>query len=310
MGHSKDAGAPARIVNANLGIELKEYSYCRCLRRVALIAVLTVVSAVLVVGQEAAKPEQSKPPVVKTEESKPQAEKTADKVFRLSVKQAPILNLSLKAEKARLVDIAAEMSKRLKTQVFVGASLQKEVVSIEFSELTLEQAMQLMAPAVYIDYEIDTGSENPPKALGIFFYDANSAEPPITAVISSSTQSLLIEGDTEDGVEPETEEGKKKLEEQPLRIQFRDNILSVKAKKQPLSLVLLKIGEELGIPVDIQGDAKDVVDTEITKQSVEDVVRKLSPNIRLFLRADLLHSERRALRLVLTDPAKTGVQGL
>jgi len=309
MGHSKDAGAPARIVNANLGIELKEYAHCHCLWKVVLIAALTIVSALVVVGQEAAKPEESKRPVVKTEESKPPAEKTAEKVFRLSVKQTPILNLSLKAEKARLVDIAAEMSKRLKTQVFVGASLQKEVVSIEFSELTLEQAMQLMAPAVYIDYEIDTGSGSPPKALGIFFYDANSGEPPITAVISSATQSLLIEGDTEDGVEPETEEEKKKVEEQPLRIQFRDNILSVKAKKQPLALVLLKIGEELGIPVDIQGDAKDIVDTEITKQSVEDVVRKLSPNIRLFLRADLLHSERRALRLVLTDPAKTG-QGL
>jgi hypothetical protein len=298
------------MIIANLGMDLEKYPYNRSLQNTGLIVVLTILSAIVVFGQDAAKPEAAKRPVVKTEESKPQGEKTPEKAFRLSVSQRPILNLSLKAEKAKLVDIAADLSKRLKTQVFVGASLQKEVVSIEFSELTLEQAMQLMAPAVYIDYEIDTGSGNPPKALGIFFYDANSGEPPITAVISNSTQSLLIEGDTEDGVEPETEEAKKKLEEQPLRIQFRDNILSVKAKKQPLALVLLKIGEELGIPVDIQGDAKDIVDTEITKQSVEDVVRKLSPNIRLFLRADLLHAERRALRLVLTDPAKTGQQGL
>jgi hypothetical protein len=298
------------MIIANLGMDLEKYPYNRSLQNTGLIVVLTILSAIVVFGQDAAKPEAAKRPVVKTEESKPQGEKTPEKAFRLSVSQRPILNLSLKAEKAKLVDIAADLSKRLKTQVFVGASLQKEVVSIEFSELTLEQAMQLMAPAVYIDYEIDTGSGNPPKALGIFFYDANSGEPPITAVISNSTQSLLIEGDTEDGVEPETEEAKKKIEEQPLRIQFRDNILSVKAKKQPLALVLLKIGEELGIPVDIQGDAKDIVDTEITKQSVEDVVRKLSPNIRLFLRADLLHAERRALRLVLTDPAKTGQQGL
>ena len=33
---------------------------------------------------------------------------------------------------------------------------------------------------------------------------------------------------------------------------IENKLLSVKAKKQPLSLVLLKIGEELGIPVDIQ----------------------------------------------------------
>jgi hypothetical protein len=74
-------------------------------------------------------------------------------------------------------------------------------------------------------------------------------------------------------------------------------------------LVLLKIGEELGIPVDIQSEATEIVDADITKLAVEDAVRSLSPNIRLFLRADLSHSERRALRLVLVEPAKTTLQG-
>jgi hypothetical protein len=119
-----------------------------------------------------------------------------------------------------------------------------------------------------------------------------------------------LEGDTEDGVEPQTEEQRKKLDEQPLRVHFENNSISVKAKKQPLPLILLKIGEELGIPVDIQYDTKETVDTEITKLSVEDAVRKLSPNVRLFLRADLTHAERRVLRLVLTDPTKSAQQGL
>ncbi len=202
------------------------------------------------------------------------------------------------------------MSRRFKIPIFVGATLKEEIIWIEFSELTLEPAMQLMAPSVYIDYEIDTGSGMAPKPLGIFFYGANQGEPPITAVVPGSTQSLLIEGDTEDGTEPQTDEAKKKLEEQPLRVHFQDNILSVKAKKQPLALVLLKIGEELGIPVDIQYETKDIVDAEISKLSVEDVVRRLSPNIRLFLRANLTHAERRALRLVLADPSKTAQQGL
>jgi hypothetical protein len=167
-----------------------------------------------------------------------------------------------------------------------------------------------LAPATYIDYEIDTGAGVAPKPLGIFLYDSASGEPPVTAVVPGSSQSLLIEGDTEDGVEPQTDEDKKRLEEQPLKIHFQNNILSVKAKKQPLSVVLLKIGEELGIPVDIQYENADIIDTEISKLSVEDTLRKLSPNIRLFLRADLLHAERRALRLVLTDPAKSALQGL
>jgi len=255
----------------------------------------------LAVGQEPTQPaKQEQPKTEKAANAKPN--------FALSVKSEPVTIVSLKADKVKLVDIASELSKRLKTQVFVGPSLQKEVVSIEFADLTLEPAMQLMAPSVYIDYEEDSGSGLAAKPLGIYFYDTNSAEPPLTAVVPGMNQSLLVEGDTEDGVEPQTDADKKRLEEQPLRIQYQNNSISVKAKKQPLILVLLKIGEELGIPVEIQYEAKDVVDTELTKLPVEDAIRKLSPNVRLFIRADLLHAERRLLRMVLSDPTKTAQQ--
>jgi hypothetical protein len=280
-----------------------------CPQRIRLILGLMLLSAFNAFGQEAPKPETDAKAPVKTEQSKQQSVKAPSKPeFLLSVKTKPILSVSLKAEKVKLVDIAAEMSRRLKTPVLVGPTLQNEVISIEFSDLTLEPAMQLMAPAVYIDYEIETGSGMAPKPLGIYFW-AITGEPPVSAAVAGPNQSLLIEGDTEEGVEPQTEEARKRLEEQPLRIEFQNNVLSVKAKKQPLVFVLLKIGEELGIPVDIQYETKDVIDTEISKLSVEDVVRKLSPNIRLFLRADLFRSERRALRLVLTDPSKTAQGG-
>jgi hypothetical protein len=161
---------------------------------------------------------------------------------------------------------------------------------------------------VYVDYEIDTGSSAPPKALGIYFYDANQGEPPLTAVVNGSTQSLLIEGNTEDGVEPATDEEKKQVEEQPLRVSYLNNTLTVKARKQSLALVLLKIGEELGIPVDIQNQDMTIIDADISKLPVEDAVRQLSPHIRLFLRADLTRAEKRVLRLVLAEPIKTTQQ--
>ena len=242
-------------------------------------------------------------------ESKPTDTKPGAKLpFELTVKTRPILNISLKAEKAKMSEVAQELSKRLKTPIFLGPERKNELLTIEFSQLTLEPALQLMSPTVYVDYEINTGSAEQPKALGIYFYDANQGEPPLTAVVNGSTQSMLIEGNTEDGVEPETDDEKKKEEEEPLCIVFKDNLLTVKAKKQPLSLVLLKIGEEIGIPVDIQEQGSSIVDTEISKLPVEDVVRQLSPNIRLYVRADLTRAERRALRLVLAEPPKATQQ--
>ena len=229
--------------------------------------------------------------------------------FVWTIKTRPILNLSLKAEKASMADVAHALSERLKVPVFLGPERQKEVISIEFSELTLEPALQLMSPTVYVDYELDTGSSSPPKALGIFFFDQDQGEPPATAVVSGTNQTLLIEGNTEDGVEPESDEAKKKLEEQPLRVQYENNTLTVKAKKQPLPVILLKIGEELGIPVDIQNERPDPIDADISKLPIEDVVRQLSPNIKLFYRADLTRAEKRALRLVLAEPAKNAQQG-
>jgi len=241
--------------------------------------------------------------------SKPADAKAAAKPsFVMTVKSQPILNISLKAEKAKMSEVAQELAKRLKVPVFLGPERQNELVTIEFSQLTLEPALQLMSPAVYVDYEIDTGSSAPPKALGIYFYDANQGEPPLTAVVNGSTQSMLIEGNTEDGVEPETDEAKQKVEEQPLRVSYLNNTLTVKAKKQPLALVLLKIGEEMGIPVDIQNQEMSLVDAEISKLPIEEAVRQLSPNIRLFVRADLTRAEKRALRLILAEPAKTTQQ--
>ena len=74
-------------------------------------------------------------------------------------------------------------------------------------------------------------------------------------------------------------------------------------------MVLLKIGEELGIPVDIQNERLDPVDIDFAKLPLEDAVRQLSPNIRLYYRADLTRAEKRALRIVLAEPVKTVQQG-
>ena len=272
------------------------------MKNVLAVLLLVVCAATGVFAQQ---PEADKKPAEKDAKTQP-AKLGAKPPFTLSVKTLPILNISLKAEKASMAEVAQALSKRLKAPVFLGPERQKELISIEFSELTLEPALQLMSPSVYVDYEIESSAATPPRVLGIFFYDTNQGEPPATAVIHGSSQSMLIEGNTED-TEPDADD-EKKDEEKPLRITYQNYLLSVKAKKQPLPLVLLKIGEQVGVPVDIQDSRMETVDADISKLSVEDAVRQLAPNIRLFVRADLTRSERRVLRMVLAEPPKTTQQ--
>lgn len=280
--------------------DLKRTGMCHYAKGITLSAILCMaVCLALCTHSLAQKP--ATPEADAKQAPKPAATKLP---YVIKTRKSPILNISVKAEKAKVSEVAQELSKQLKVPIFLGPERQNELLTIEFNELTLEPALQLMSPAVYIDYEIDTGSGGPPKPLGIYFFDANQGEPPLTAVVNGSTQSMLIEGNTEDGVEPETEGDKKKVEEQPLKVEFKDSLLTVKAKKQPLALVLLKIGEQLGIPIDIQENNAAIIDAEFTKLPVEDLVRQLSPHIRLYLRADLTRAERRALRLVLAEPPK------
>src|SRR5260370_3117653 len=129
----------------------------------------------------------------RVQEAKPKDEKAAAKpAFTLKVKTKPILNLSLKAEKARLADVTEQLSKSLKIPVFLGQGMEKQLVSVEFSELTLEPAMQLLAPEVYIDYEINMAAGNQPRPLGIFFYAATQSEPPATPALPPHNPAVLL----------------------------------------------------------------------------------------------------------------------
>ena len=171
---------------------MKRTVFCRYAKVMTLAVFLCLASVANLAAQtpapREAEPKQAEPKQA-ARESKPGDSKAAAKpAFTLRVKNNPILNISLKADKAKMAEVAQELSKRLKVPVFLGPERQNELVSIEFSELTLEPALQLLSPTVYVDYEIDTGSSAPPKPLGIFFYDANQGEPPLTAVVTGSSE--------------------------------------------------------------------------------------------------------------------------
>lgn len=219
--------------------------------------------------------------------------------YALRVSTKDMIAISLKAEKISLSTIASDISSKLKVPVLLGRSAAKRPVTTDFKALPLESAMQLLAPQVYIDYEINRAPGAPPQPVGIYLNDEGDAPPSINAVVMANSQAMLIEGNTEDGVEGAEKQPEK---EEPLKVTFERSVLTVKAKQQPLSVVLYKIANELSIPFEMKGNADEVVDLNINNASLEDAVLRMSPNVRLYVRADLHRMERRPFLMVLMPP--------
>jgi len=226
------------------------------------------------------------------------ANQATKKKHRLRVTKGYITTISLKADKAKMPDIAADLGKRLGAQVILGPSLRKKKITVEFYDLPLEPALQLLAPKAYVDYEVRAHGQ--PTVMGIFLMDQDDPDPVRNAVVQGSSEAMLIEGNTEDtGESSETNS-----EDYPLQVDAEDNRLTIKSKKQLLVVVLMTIAEALGVPSEIKDDTRETVDAEIQDTPFEDAILRLSPNIRLFVRADLNRSQRTPLRIKLVPSAK------
>lgn len=259
--------------------------------RLALPIVICVSAAGAVICQEPA----ASPRTETAGEAKPDKAKPA---FTLSITNDQVIGITLRARDASLKEIAAELSKRLKIPVSVSPIMQKHVVTMNFGDLVLEPALQMLAPQVYIDYEVDTTPGVNQRPLAIYLQGYNERPPSETEVVHGNSDVMVIEGNTED-TPPEKAEA-----EQELKVTYEKGELSVQAKKEPLVVVLYGIANELGIPLEVKNEVTDLVTINITRTSVESTLQQLGPNIRLYLRADLQLQERRPLRLVLVGPDK------
>jgi hypothetical protein len=227
---------------------------------------------------------------------KPSAGRPAvKKKWRLRITEGDILGVSLEADKARMIDIAADLSKRLRAPVSLGPSLRKEALTVEFADLTFEPAMGLIAPRVLIDYEIRASAQ--PKILAIYLLGLDDPEPAKNETVKGSSEAMMIEGNTEDEAASAAD-----YEDDPLQVDLNDNLLTIKSKKQPLIAVILTIAEVLEVPAEIKYETSEIVDTVIRDVPFEDAIARLSPNARIYVRADLTRSQRTPLRLALLPP--------
>jgi hypothetical protein len=85
-------------------------------------------------------------------------------------KKSPI-TISLSSKDGSLSEIATELGKRLKLPVILTPLMQKQRITQEFEGLPLEGALRLLAPQVYVDYEL-SGDGAQPKPVGIYLQGA------------------------------------------------------------------------------------------------------------------------------------------
>ncbi|HEX8473740.1 MAG TPA: hypothetical protein VF666_06875 [Pyrinomonadaceae bacterium] len=220
----------------------------------------------------------------------------AKKAWNLKVSEGAPQTFTLRATKASLAQITAELGRQLKVPVYVSPLMEKQRVTLELNGMPLDAVLRSLAPQSYIDYELG-GDNYLPKPLALYLYGANEAAPALNTIVKNTTQSLLVEGDTEEGTEEY--EKRQAQEENPLHVTFTNKQLSVRARKQPLSVVLYKIASELGIPFDMRSDSNEIVDVNFSNYSVDQAVRTISPSVRFYFRTDLQTFEIQPLRLAL-----------
>lgn len=203
------------------------------------------------------------------------------------------LDVAVNAKDANLADVAAELSKRLRARVVLGESLKQETITVTVPASALEPALASLAPRALIDYEIRQNVRPAPQI--IYLLGLNDADPPLETVARGMSQGLLIEGNTEDVPKAPAED--------PLQVTGDRNLLSVISKKQPLNVVAMAISDVIGVPVDLRYDAGELVDLDVRNARPEDIIPRISPNVRLYMRVDAQRLEHTLIRIVVAPPS-------
>ena len=199
------------------------------------------------------------------------------------------LLLSVRAADTPLAAIARELERQLKIPVTLGRLLHSQRLTLSFTDLPFDQALRRLAPRPFVDYAVGGGDQGPPQRAGVYLQALNEAEPPLPAGFKSNAESFVVEGHTEGEAPPRDRE--------PLWVSYVNGRLSLRAKKQPLTVVLARIAEQVGVPFEMRRDGDDLIDLELHSLSLEDAVRGLPPGARLYVRGDLRAAAARPLRI-------------
>jgi hypothetical protein len=222
------------------------------------------------------------------------------KTWSLRMSKGAPHTFTVKAKETPLTEITEELAKLTKVPVSLSPLMAKQKVTLDFAGLNLEATLRMLAPQGYIDYVAGGEGGDEPKVLALYLQGVNERPPSTTAAVRGISEAILIEGDTEEGTDSEAQ--RKREEEDPLRVSWANNQLSVRARKQPLSVVLFKIASEVGVPFEMRYESAELVDVDFQNYPLDQAFRSLSPGVRFYYRIDLQTFQVQPLRLALLSP--------
>lgn len=207
--------------------------------------------------------------------------------------------VTLTASDAPLGEVAERLAAKLKTTIDVSAAARNFRVTTELDQQPLDLTLRELAPQAYVDGVLTGGGTGKMTVLSIHLRTAGEEAPALEELKKSSSEVIMFFGNTEDpAVDPF--EGK-------LDVTYRNDRLRVFAKTQPLSVVAFRIADALGIPFELLGDSRDVIDVSVADATLEQAMAALPPSVKLYHRKDLSTFRVTPVRLVVQEsfePAK------
>lgn len=227
------------------------------------------------------------------------------RTWRVQVSKDALRSLTIKAVDSPLVDVVNEIGKQLGVQMRLSPLMMKQRLSLDIKEIPLETALRMLAPQVYADYEISGGATAKRKYLAFYLTALNEEPPEKNAIIKGHSETFIMEGSTEDEPSGAKAKAAQNAEELKLSVTYKDNRLTVLARKQSLILIAAEIASKVGASYELQYDSPEILDVDIKDYTLDDAVRKLSPSVRGYFRLDFQSNESQPLRIVLARPEKT-----
>lgn len=247
----------------------------------------------LVVPATRAQDKTDAPIVQETKAKKPESKKA----WWLKVNQGSPTLIGLKAQEAPLNELAQDLSKQLGVPVRLSQVMEQQRITIELDDASLETVMRSLAPQAYLDETINVQDGSTQQWLGVYLAGVNEAKPDRRANLKEHSETVLFLGHI-------GEEGKAaQAEEIPLQVKVENGLLNVRARRQPVAIVLYEIAQQYGVPFELRAEHEQLIDLDVQSQRLEDVLRQLAAPIQLTRRLNLALNESEALRIILLAPA-------